>query len=933
MAIGGELLGRTDEMHLASQVLQQVSRDGNGAVVLFEGPAGIGKTSLLASIRAEAATGGYAIANARGIDLEQEYAWGLVRQLFSRAEPPSADAAMPPSAASPAVSSLLAGVLDAAGHQAPQGEYALLNSLFWLTSDRASNSALLLVADDLHWSDTASLRFLAYLAARLDGLPIALVGALRPGDRRIEPIVSAIADCPHATIRTLQPLGLDVSTTLLASMLPDRPDDDVVVRCHELTRGNPLLLCELGRELARADRPDAVAEVLDGRVPSIARYVRNQLHRLPALARTTIQALSVLGDRSSVDSLAAVADLPAADVLGALSALLNSELVSGSGLPELFSISHPLVRAAVYDDMTVADRVARHALAARAAMNVDDVERAAAHVLRLPSGYADVDAVAVLGRAAQSCLARGAVDGAVTYLQRQLEEDVADDRQELLTQLGMVEILVDAERGRNRLATAFEQETDPEGRAEIALGVVGATFYCGKPVEALSACTSALAQAEELSVSARRSLQSWAVLLAFINPVQDELLELLDDLSTLPSDASLGGLMLDGALALHDAFRCRPHSAVTRGLRAIAGDTLVAHPVAESPLSCAWTTLLACDAPEVLPSIDAAITRARETGSLRALAPATCYRSGVMLARGDLDEALSDGRQAWEAANTSVGNIGLPFVAGYLVQALVFTGHLDEAESVMKHAEAVHPPGMPRFMYADSATCLLLAQGDVSGALDAAYQATWECEAHDVWNPMICDWRSHLVQCLHLQGRDDEARPIATEARIVAAQLGTARAMGRSLRVAATVETGDRRTELLTESVRVLDGSTARYEHALSRYALGEALRHSRRLAEARTELQSALELAETCGAGPLMKAAEQALRLAGARRSTLATRGPAALTTGETRVVELAAGGWSNREIAQHLFVTVKTVEVHLGNAFRKLGIGRRQDLARAME
>ena len=126
--------------------------------------------------------------------------------------------------------------------------------------------------------------------------------------------------------------------------------------------------------------------------------------------------------------------------------------------------------------------------------------------------------------------------------------------------------------------------------------------------------------------------------------------------------------------------------------------------------------------------------------------------------------------------------------------------------------------------------------------------------------------------------------------------------------------------------------STARLEHAKALAALGSALRHARRPAEAREPLREALELADACGAPALADEVRSELYAAGARPRTDAMAGVAALTATERRVAELAAGGETNRDIAQALFVTPKTVEVHLSNAYRKLGIRSRRELSAAL-
>jgi DNA-binding NarL/FixJ family response regulator len=130
----------------------------------------------------------------------------------------------------------------------------------------------------------------------------------------------------------------------------------------------------------------------------------------------------------------------------------------------------------------------------------------------------------------------------------------------------------------------------------------------------------------------------------------------------------------------------------------------------------------------------------------------------------------------------------------------------------------------------------------------------------------------------------------------------------------------------------VLEGSAAHLEHAKALLALGGALRRGRRPAEAREPLRLALEVADRCGAGGVVERARAELYAAGARPRVTALAGPASLTPSERRVAELAAEGQSNKEIAQALFVTLKTVEVHLSRAYRKLGITSRRELGRAL-
>jgi DNA-binding NarL/FixJ family response regulator len=165
-----------------------------------------------------------------------------------------------------------------------------------------------------------------------------------------------------------------------------------------------------------------------------------------------------------------------------------------------------------------------------------------------------------------------------------------------------------------------------------------------------------------------------------------------------------------------------------------------------------------------------------------------------------------------------------------------------------------------------------------------------------------------------------------------AQQWGTGRAIGMALRANALVEGGERGLELLEEATEVLEASPARLEHARALTDFGAALRRANRRAAARDPLRRALDAADACGARPLAERARQELRAAGGRPRRPRVSGVGALTASEQRIAAMAADGLSNPEIAQALFLTKKTVESHLSNAYRKLGIHSRTQLGAAL-
>jgi DNA-binding NarL/FixJ family response regulator len=190
--------------------------------------------------------------------------------------------------------------------------------------------------------------------------------------------------------------------------------------------------------------------------------------------------------------------------------------------------------------------------------------------------------------------------------------------------------------------------------------------------------------------------------------------------------------------------------------------------------------------------------------------------------------------------------------------------------------------------------------------------------------------RSNVARALDRLGRKDEAIELCVEELAAARAWGAPGTVGPVLRVLGLLR-GE--IALLEEAVEVLEGSQARHELAKALADLGSALRRDRRPTEAREPLRRALELADACGADGLVEHVRSELYATGARPRTTATGGVEALTASERRVAAFAAEGQSNRDIAQALFVTPKTVEVHLSNAYRKLGIRSRRELAGALD
>ena len=190
-------------------------------------------------------------------------------------------------------------------------------------------------------------------------------------------------------------------------------------------------------------------------------------------------------------------------------------------------------------------------------------------------------------------------------------------------------------------------------------------------------------------------------------------------------------------------------------------------------------------------------------------------------------------------------------------------------------------------------------------------------------------WRSDAALSLIALGRRHDASRLCAEEIELARRWGASRGLGIALRAAGLVEGGDRGIELLTEAMSVLRRSPARLELARALIDLGAAHRRAGSRAKAREFLREGLDLAHALGGLALADRARHELVVAGGRPRRDAMRGRDALTPSELRVAQLAAGGQTNRQIAQALFVTQRTVENHLTSTYGKLEISSRPELA----
>jgi hypothetical protein len=483
------LLERERELERLERAIS-AAVNGAGSVVAIEGEAGIGKTSLVALATGCGSLAGMRVLRARGGELEREFAFGVVRQLFevvlAAATRQDRDRWLAGAAglAAPVLSSVPVG--DGAG----QEPSSVLHGLYWLSANLSVERPLLIVVDDAQWADTASIHFLSYLAPCVGELAVVVVYASRVGEGA-SGTLPAVAE-PELVSTVLRPMVLtEPAVALLIEQLLDRPSSQQFTRaCHVATGGNPFLVHELLRALERDDVvPDdaSVPRVEEIAPTTIALATFARLRRLGPAANDLACALAVLGRSAELRHAAALAQQDDAVAVQAADVLTAAGVVR-DGRPLEFI--HPIVRTTVYNALAPATRAASHKRAARllAQDAVVDVALAPHLLATEPSG--DQWVVQRLRAAAHDVLERGAPDAACTYLERATREPAPPaDRLALLLALGSAELHVGKPAALARLQAVLEGASDVHTRLAAAQELVWALVYAGRVRDAVELCT------------------------------------------------------------------------------------------------------------------------------------------------------------------------------------------------------------------------------------------------------------------------------------------------------------------------------------------------------------------------------------------------------------------------------------------------------------
>ena len=901
-------IGREQELAQLSTFLEQ-ERLGAEALLL-EGEPGIGKSTLWRAAVDSARSGGYRVLEARPAEPERGLSFSALADLLEGV--PFQD--LPPPLEEALRASLLTG--PASGGDA----HAVARGVLRLLARLAAERPLLVAVDDAQWMDPPSSRALAFAMRRLEASPVAVVAAVR--GPHLGPAPAALADVPLLRL-SVGPMSLAAVQRLLRLRLEVAIPRPVLLRLYAVSGGNPFYALELARALP--------AEVVPGQplpVPaSIGELPRRRIARLPRRTRNALLAAAAL----SSPTVAVLRTVVPGVSRSELEEAERRGIVEIKG--ERVRFSHPLFASAQYDASPPA---ARRQLHRRLADVVEDGEERALH-LALGCEAPDADVAAALDDAARAAQARGAPDSAASLLEHAVRLTPGSAaharRRRMLGAADAWRAAAAFQRARELLEQLEAELGRGHERAEVLhrLAIVSLDDY-GK---AINRCEQALRESEHdlaLAVSIERQLRElWSN-----NGDQQRSLEhaeralaladaLGDPHEQAAALAALSQAQFFGAGMIRlDLFE--------RALELERRLRLVGYYAPSTQHACAlmWADMLDGARPLLEEQMRSCAARGLEEDRLGIV----FHLADLELRAGRLDRAELLTEELSEGARQLADDQANSYAAFLEALVALRRGRHDQVRAPALRAEAIAAALGDPFIVAGAAIALgaaELADGDAESAYERLEPHPRKFAEMGFGN--LGAWFTEVwalpAEALVALGRLDEADEAAADLEARARELDRPVAIARALHVRALARAASGE---LDEALRLVDEALEQharrplpFERARTLLLAGSLDRRARRKAKARERLAAARRLFEEAGAEPW---AERA-RLEAARIGGRPTP-PDELTAAEQEVVRMVVAGATNKEVAQALFMSVKTVEAHLGHVYRKLGVHSRRELAR---
>jgi DNA-binding CsgD family transcriptional regulator len=899
------LVGRELECARIDALLSDARAGQSGAIVV-RGEPGIGKTALLEYAATQG--NGLRVLRTEGVESESELPFAALHEL-SRPILGEVDRLPEPQR------SALRGAL-ALGPVQPVERFAVHAATLGLLAAAAAKGPVLCLIDDAQWLDIDSAQALAFACRRLGAEGIVMLVAERTGAAR--PFDAA--DLPELNVQALDRASslavLKRSETPLAAELTER----VVA----LASGNPLGLLEIPRSL-RAAVADGHA-FIEGPLPVGERVQRSFLQRASSLSEDARWALL----------LAAADDSPEVHRLGRRASLAGFEEAEAASLIALHGdrivFRHPLVRASVYHGATPASRRSAHA--ALAELAVDRVSRAW-HLAGAAVG-ANEEAALALENAGAEALARGAPAVASAAFERAGRvSPEAEPRAGRLRRAGEAAWLA----GRAALASSLLDDglaatNDPALRADIQEARARVLMW-----------TSSVTAAYELLAAESKRVASADPMRAAVLMASAGLPSLMGGnvdvaLASATEAADLAHRVQGFPTALIDTLRAQAliligrdteaESALSTALALFESNQL---PGPEESITGLGQALMWAGRYDAARSVfDRVIESTRQGGSFGGLPFALAGRADLDTRAGRLNEAYVGGVESVQLGGEMGHDTGLTYSLSILARVEGIQGRESDCRVHARHALDISRSSGANSIetYANTAIGILeLGLSRLPEAIAAFEHVARFSHQQSLSLVSVVQWVPDLIEAYTRAGRRQDAEALAQRFDRAASESNNSWAHATAARCRALLM-GDEAfpTGFETALERHHDLESP-YERARTELLYGERLRRARRRADARAKLLSALETFDTLGAVPWANRARAELAASGQNvRGRPASRD--ALTPQELHVALLVAEGKTNREAATMLFLSEKTIEHHLHNAFAKLGVRSRTELAR---
>ncbi len=889
---------------IASAVEQ--ARDGRGRVVLIEGHRGLGKSTVLAETARRARQNRFTVASGRGRTGEHAAPGSALRLAMIRAAPSLTE--------SRDIGELIGNLLSLA--------------------------PVALVLDDAHLADELSLRILEELAERIVSRPVllAIAGASRLMDPGRAAIFAALRRREDATTITLRPLDDSGASQLIRATLP-RADRRFCTECAQLTGGNPFLISELAAWIGahRVEPVGGAAQQALEPVPplTIREFVRKQMDDVGTDASAMAAAIAISDRPLRLEQAAQLVGFDRPRAVRAAEALLENGVVTPG---EELMFAAPLTARCLQTETPEALAADLHRRLAELSTDDDGRRDASTHHLLLAPPTGNREVVDRLIELADGEVAGGKLDRARTLIRRALAEraDEPSSSPHLVARLGLVDLLEARPGSTSTLATAVAALEGSQDRADALCKLGVSQVAGGAPRAAAISFDAARELVDDADPLRDRAEMSGLLTRLLIPEARAEAARRIDRLARdeeLHADAHAAELLMAQAWQrLCEGHPCREVAMLADQALALRR---TARPSINGYFDAAGAVLFASvdDFVRAHEICDACAKEARDQGLLLAERNIEFGRAVALLHQGRLLDAAEHARGLLARADDSQ-RFHDAEAAAILASSLQEQGYPEEACEVVADAlgwTPAHEPHGLLLLEAGARACL--ERGNLGEALRLVAEAETLANALGVVNPAIVAWQPTAALAYHAVGQARRALALADDALDAAERFGLPRAIALALRTKAAIEGPPGDVDHLRAALATIEASDAELERAKVLLAYGTALHRDGRNDAARAPLRDGIGLADRLGARSIARRGLETLRAAGGRPRRLRMAGPEALTPSERQVVELAVGGASNRQIAEALVITRKTVEWHLKKVFVKLDISSREQLREAME